>query len=177
MMRKSSSSTSSLTSRHREQAPRMQCPSASSGGRPPRCAPKRAITTPTPFPIGVPKAAALALHDRARRGPCAPPALPSRPRAPHLHPLGIPSHFLACLQEFFSLTLSLPLPPSQASAADGGAGRPPCGTSRSPPCGSLPTFVGRSATFSVRRTRMHFVSLCRVHVVPSSLRAVSSSLQ
>ena len=73
---------------------------------------------------------------------------------------------------------ALPLaPPSQASAADGGAGRPPCGTSRSPPCGSLPTFVGRSATFSVRRTRMHFVSLCRVHVVPSSLRAVSSSLQ
>ena len=44
----------------------------------------------------------------------APPALQSRPRAPHLHPLGIPSHFPACLQEFFSLTLSLPLPPSQA---------------------------------------------------------------
>ena len=45
---------------------------------------------------------------------CAPPALQSRPRAPHLHPLGIPSHLPACLQEFFSLTLSLPLPPSQA---------------------------------------------------------------
>ena len=104
----------------------------------------------------------------------APPALQSRPRAPHLHPLGIPSHFLACLQEFFSLTLSLPLPPSQARAADSGAGRPPCGTSRSPPRGSLPTFVGGSGTFSARRTRMHFVCLCCVHVVPSSSRAVSS---
>ena len=48
-MWKASSSTSSLTSRRREQAPRMQCPSASSGGRPPRCAPKRATTTPAPF--------------------------------------------------------------------------------------------------------------------------------
>ena len=30
---------------------------------------------PPPLSVGVPKAAALALHDRARRGPCAPPTL------------------------------------------------------------------------------------------------------
>ena len=69
-----------------------------------------------PLPVTAPEASALALHDRARRGPCAPPALQSRPRAPHMHPLGIPPHLPACLQEFFSLTLSLPLPLSQARA-------------------------------------------------------------
>ena len=102
------------------------------------------------------------------------PSLQSRPRAPHLHPLGIPSHFPACLQEFFSLILSLPLPPSQALGGQWRAGRPPCGPSRSPPCGSLPTFVGGQDTFSARWTRMHFVWLCCVHVVPSSSCAVSS---
>ena len=47
-----------------------------------------------------------------------PPALQSRPRAPHLHPLDIPSHFPACLQEFFSLAL-----PSLASLAGSGRRR------------------------------------------------------
>ena len=47
-----------------------------------------------------------------------PPALQSRPRAPHLHPLDIPSHFPACLQEFFSLAL-----PSLASLAVSGRRR------------------------------------------------------
>ena len=31
----------------------------------------------------------LALHDRARRGPCAPPTLQTLPRSPQLHPLAL----------------------------------------------------------------------------------------
>ena len=106
----------------------------------------------------------------------APPALQSRPRAPHLHPLGIPSHFPACLQEFFSLTLSLPLPPSQALGGRWCAGCPPCEALRSPPPGSPPALVGGSDTFSSQKTRMHFVLLRGLHVLPSRAGAVSSAV-
>ena len=77
-----------------------------------------------------PRRPALALHDRARRGPCALPTLQTRPRAPHVHPLGILPHIPACLQEFFSLTLSLPLPLSQVLSAPSCAGPPPAKISR-----------------------------------------------
>ena len=48
---------------------------------------------PPPLSVGVPKAAALAFHDCARRGPCAPPALQTLPRSPQLHPLALSPHF------------------------------------------------------------------------------------
>jgi hypothetical protein len=65
--------------------------------------------------------------------------------------------------------------PLQARGAPLCAGRPPCDPSRSPLHGSYPTFESGLDTFSSRITRMDFVLLRGMHVVPSRMRVVSSS--
>ena len=71
--------------------------------------------------------------------------------------------------------VDVPWPVSQALGRRRCAGCSPCEALRSPPLGSPPTLIGGSDTFLSQRTRMHFVFLRGMHVLPSRARAVSSS--
>ena len=128
------------------------------------------------FSIGARRLPRIAAHATS---PLYFPQLAPRQEAGPAHPSCTLSHYpLISLPDSNNSTHSpspFPCLPRRLSA-DGGARDAPCESPRSPPRGRFPTLGGAVDSCCARITRMRFVMLRGMHVVPSRARAAASVL-